>query len=137
MTIRGIGVDIVDIARVQAVLDRSGKRFIDRVFTEGEIAYCTARALAVQHFAARFAAKEAVLKALGTGWGKGVGWKDVEVWNDSDGVPHVTLRGKALEIFGQEGGGRILLSISHTRQIAIAQVIWMQAGISSELADSA
>jgi len=126
MIVRGIGVDIVDIARVKAVLARSGTRFVNRVYTDAEIEYCAARAMSAQHFAARFAAKEAVFKALGTGWSKGVGWKDVEVVNDSNGTPHVHLSGKALEIFSREGGGSILLSISHTGQMAVANVLWVQ-----------
>lgn len=120
-------MDIVDIARVRAVLDRSGTKFVNRVYTDAEIEYCTARAMSAQHFAGRFAAKEAVFKALGTGWSRGVGWKDVEVLNDSNGAPRVHLSGKAFEIFSREGGGSILLSISHTGQMAVANCLWVQA----------
>jgi holo-[acyl-carrier protein] synthase len=122
----GIGVDIVDIPRVEKAFARSRTRFIQRVYTETEVAYCTKRALSTQHFAARFAAKEAVFKALGTGWSRGIGWQDVEIRNDAAGLPHVFLSGRAEEMFQQKGGGRILISISHTGQMAIAQAVWIQ-----------
>jgi len=125
----GIGIDIIDIGRIEKVFGRSGERFIRRVYTSTEIAYCTGKALSMQHFAARFAAKEAVFKALGTGWSRGIGWRDVEICNNKSGLPQVTLRGKAEEVFQEQGGGKIFLSISHTDQMAIAQAVWTQSDV--------
>lgn len=124
--VKGIGVDIVETARMDKLLSPdSGQRFLQRVYTQSEIEYCKKRARFIEHFAARFAAKEAVFKALGTGWSRGIGWKDVEVCSDPAGVPRVILHGKAKEIFHDQGGGTILLSLSHTSQMAIAQAVWV------------
>ncbi len=124
--IKGIGVDIVDNARMDKILKpKTGKRFLHRVYTPSEIEYCQHKAKSVEHFAARFAAKEAVFKALGTGWSKGIAWKDVEVLHDEAGAPRIVLHGTAQEIFHDRGGGSILLSLSHTSQLAIAQAVWI------------
>ncbi len=128
MMIVGIGVDVVDVPRMEKTLRRSSAHFLKRVYTDAEVAYCSGKAASIQHLAGRFAAKEAVFKALGTGWSKGVGWKDVEIRNDEHGAPEVSLQGKAGEIFTQRGGGKMLVSISHTEQTAIAQVVWIQPG---------
>jgi holo-[acyl-carrier protein] synthase len=125
--ILGIGIDIVDIPRMKKAFGRSCARSLQRVYTDAEIAYCSGRALSIQHFAARFAAKEAMVKALGTGWSKGVGWQDGEISNDTNGAPRVSLTGKAAEIFRRKGGGEVFISISHTEQVAIAQVVWVQS----------
>ena len=99
-------------------------RFRERVFTARERDYCDARgAAAAQHYAARFAAKEAALKALGTGWSGGVGWRDVEVVNDSSGRPELILSGTARELFRLSGATRAHLSLSHTSEHAVAQVL--------------
>lgn len=99
-------------------------RFRARVFTAGERGYCDARgAAAAQHYAARFAAKEAALKALGTGWSGGVGWQDVEVVNDAAGRPDLVFRDAALELFRRSGATRAHLSLSHTAEHAVAQVL--------------
>ena len=99
-------------------------RFRTRVFTASERGYCDARgASSAQHYAARFAAKEAALKALGTGWSGGVGWQDVEVVNDSSGRPELILSGTALELFRRSGATHSHLSLSHTAEHAVAQVI--------------
>ena len=99
-------------------------RFRERVFTAGERDYCDARgAASAQHYAARFAAKEAALKALGTGWSGGVAWQDVEVANDAAGRPALVFRAAALELFRRAGATRGHLSISHTSEHAVAQVI--------------
>ena len=104
-------------------------RFRVRVFTDGERAYCDARgASSAQHYAARFAAKEAALKALGTGWSGGVGWRDVEVVNDASGRPELILRGTALELFRLSGATRTHLSLSHTAEHAVAQVLLERSG---------
>ena len=124
--VKALGVDIVDVARLERILAAShGSRFVDRVYTPTEIAYCQRRARAAEHFAVRFAAKEAVFKMLGTGWAKGVGWKDVEVRNEPSGAPGIDVHGKARELFEASGGGKILLSLSHTASLAIAQAVWV------------
>lgn len=108
---------------MREVLGRT-PRFRERVFTGRERDYCEARgAAAAQHYAARFAAKEAALKALGTGWSGGVGWRDVEVVNDSSGRPGLVLRGAALELFRLSGATRLHLSLSHTAEHAVAHVL--------------
>jgi len=118
------GVDIVEIPRVQRVLDRYGRRFLERIFTEGEIAYCRGRA---PNLAARFAAKEATMKALGTGT-RGVSWKDIEVLRRQSGEPHIRLQGRA-EVRAQRlGVAEISLSLSHCREYAVAFVV-TQSGV--------
>jgi holo-[acyl-carrier protein] synthase len=122
------GIDIIEVGRMRDILART-PRFRDRVFTARERDHCDARgAAAAQHYAARFAAKEAALKALGTGWSGGVGWRDVEVINDSSGRPEIVLRGTALELFRLSGATRAHLSISHTAEHAVAQVIFERRG---------
>ena len=99
-------------------------RFSERVFTDAERAYCASRgAVAAQHYAARFAAKEAALKALQTGWRGGVSWQDVEIASRDSGAPYLIFRGQVLEVFEKFGATATHLSISHTTQHAIAQVI--------------
>ncbi|MSO20598.1 MAG: holo-ACP synthase [Acidobacteria bacterium] len=119
----GSGVDIAEVARVREVLARHGERFLQRVFTPLEIAYCQRHKNSVERFAARFAAKEAAMKALGTGWRNGVTWKDFEVANEPSGKPTLRLTGKAAEICAALGGQRIHLSMTHTEATAFAQVI--------------
>jgi len=122
--IRGVGIDIVEICRFERAMKRSGERFLARIFTEAERLYCESRSRrAAEHFAARFAAKEAVLKALGTGWAEGIQWIDIEIVHDSRGTPGVELHRAALKRFRALGASGIFLSISHTRQSALAQVI--------------
>jgi holo-[acyl-carrier protein] synthase len=122
--IAGIGVDLCDVARIaRAIEGRDGAAFLRRVFTTGERAYCDRRrgAPRVQSYAARFAAKEAVMKALGTGWGQGVSWQDVEVVREGDGAPHLVLHGVAADRIPP--GGRWHLTLSHTDTTAIAWVL--------------
>jgi len=109
--ITGLGVDILEIARFERSIERSGERLLDRVFTPAEIQYCRAKHHPPQHLAARFAAKEAVSKAMTTGWAGEFRWKDVEIKNDPAGQPIVTLHGRVRELLA---GSRILLSISHS-----------------------
>lgn len=115
----GIGTDIVDVERIRSALRRHGDRFVSRAFTRAESAYCEARSDPAIHFAGRFAAKEAVLKALGTGWSGGVGWRDVEVLPDG-GPVRVRLSGRALEVARALGAREpVRLSISHTGATAV------------------
>ncbi|MEM8864395.1 MAG: holo-ACP synthase [Planctomycetota bacterium] len=121
--ILGIGTDIIECLRIAKMIERHGELFISRVYTEFEIEYCSARKSATQHYAGRWAAKEAVLKALGTGWVKGIGWRDVEVRNATGGAPLVRLHGGARDVFELSGAKRIHLSISHCRSHATAYAI--------------
>ena len=117
------GIDIVEIARIERVFARRGTRFRDRIFTEGEIAYCEPRGSKFASYAARFAAKEAMMKALGTGWSNGIAWRDVEILRDDEGAPSIKLRGSALERFNGLGASRAHLSLTHSRDLAMAQVV--------------
>ena len=117
------GIDMVEIARIEDVFARRGPRFRDRVFTASEIAYCESRAARMESYAARFAAKEAAMKALGTGWGDGVGWHDIEVLRSPSGVPSLQFSGRALERLNEMGASRAHLSLTHSRDLAMAQVI--------------
>ena len=113
------GVDIIEIPRVRLVLARYGQRFLERIFTDGEIAYCRGRA---PNLAARFAAKEATMKALGTGV-RGVGWKDIEVARRESGAPHILLHGRAEKRAQRLGVEEISLSLSHSQEYAVAFVV--------------
>ena len=118
-----IGIDIIEVKRVREVLLRT-PRFAERVFTDAERAYCDSRgAVAAQHYAARFAAKEAALKALQTGWRGGIGWQDVEIASQESGAPFLILHGPVQELFEKSGATAAHLSISHTSEHAIAQVV--------------
>jgi holo-[acyl-carrier protein] synthase len=119
----GSGIDITDVRRIAESIQRFGDRFLRRVFTEGEIRYCDSKANRVERYAARFAAKEAAMKAIGTGWNCGVAWRDVEVCRLPGGRPTITFHGKAAEFASKLDVKRVALSISHTEQLAIAQVI--------------
>jgi len=119
----GSGIDIAEVPRIAESIKRFGDRFIRRVFTEGEIRYCDTKANRIERYAARFAAKEAAMKAIGTGWNRGVTWRDVEVCRMPGGRPTITFHGKAAEFAAQLGTKHIALSLSHTEQFAIAQVI--------------
>jgi holo-[acyl-carrier protein] synthase len=119
-----IGIDIIEIERVREVLART-PRFRERVFTAAERQYCDRRGTqAAQHYAARFAAKEAAFKALHTGWSGGLGWHDVEVVSKESGEPVLVITGNALELFNRSGSTHAHLSLSHTSQHAVAQVIF-------------
>jgi holo-[acyl-carrier protein] synthase len=114
-----IGTDIIECERISQMMEKHGDAFLKRVFTAGEIEYCVDRKMAYQHFAGRWAAKEAVLKTLGTGWGQGVQWTDVEVIRPA-GAPSIALYGRALEVAQQLHIARVLISISHTKDYAVA-----------------
>jgi holo-[acyl-carrier protein] synthase len=109
------------------MIERHGELFINRVYTPQEIRYCQSRKQATQHFAGRWAAKEAILKALGTGWRKGISWRDIEVRNDRSGRPVVGLRGGARDIVEQRGIREMLVSISHCRSHATAYALALGA----------
>jgi holo-[acyl-carrier protein] synthase len=118
-----IGIDIIEVARIREVLLRT-PRFVERVYTERERAYCDSRgAVSAQHYAARFAAKEAALKALQTGWRGGISWQDVEIAARESGAPYLIFTGQVLEVFERFSATATHLSMSHTTQHAIAQVI--------------
>jgi holo-[acyl-carrier protein] synthase len=118
--ILGIGTDIIECLRIAQMIERHGEMFITRVYTDYEIQYCQQRKSATQHFAGRWAAKEAILKALGTGWQKGISWRDLEVRNDVAGKPIVALRGGARDVCEARGIADMLVSISHCRTHAVA-----------------
>jgi holo-[acyl-carrier protein] synthase len=118
-----IGIDLVEISRIEGVISRRGLRFCSRVFTDDESRYCESAGSKFASYAARFAAKEAVMKALGTGWGGGVGFRDIEVVKAGDGPPSVRLHGKAQERLEAIGARRVHLSLTHSEQLAVAQVV--------------
>jgi holo-[acyl-carrier protein] synthase len=123
MAIVGVGIDIVECLRIAQMIERHGELFITRVYTDLEIEYCTTRKAATQHYAGRWAAKEAVLKAIGTGWRRGIGWRDIEIRNDRKGAPTVNLRGGALDVMERAGIDTMHVSISHCRGYAVAYVV--------------
>ncbi len=120
MQVLGIGTDIVEVLRIAQMIERHGELFINRVYTDHEIAYCSARKAATQHYAGRWAAKEAILKALGTGWRRGIGWRDIEIRNNRAGAPSVAFRGGTRDIVERVGIQELLISISHSRSHAVA-----------------
>jgi holo-[acyl-carrier protein] synthase len=120
--IKGIGVDMVEIGRVKKLIEQD-RGFAERIFTTREIAYCEGKFSKAQHYAARFTAKEAFFKALGTGFRDGVSWQDVEVENDSLGKPQLRLTAVALELFKKRKLSNAFLSLSHTRETAVALVV--------------
>jgi holo-[acyl-carrier protein] synthase len=126
--IAGIGVDIVDIARIQALLDRYGERFLRRVYTEKETAYAMGGANRAERLAGRFAVKEAVMKALGTGKSLGILWRDVETVRGRMGKPDVHLHGQAVKWAKLRGGGAVHVTITHDGGKAVAFVIIEKAG---------
>jgi holo-[acyl-carrier protein] synthase len=119
----GTGIDIAEVHRIAESIERFGERFLRRVFTDGEIRYCQSKANRIERYAARFAAKEAAMKALGTGWAGGVRWRDCEVSRTPGGRPTIVFHGKAAEFAAKMGVKNATLSISHTAEQAIAQVI--------------
>ncbi|HQU13972.1 MAG: holo-[acyl-carrier-protein] synthase [Deltaproteobacteria bacterium 37-65-8] len=126
--IAGIGVDIVDVARIQALLDRYGERFLRRVYTEAETAYAMCGANRAERLAGRFAVKEAMMKALGTGKSQGILWKDVETLRGTSGKPEVRLHGQAVRWAKMRGGGAVHVSITHDGGKAVGFVILEKAG---------
>ena len=122
----GLGTDIIEVARIGSMIERHGELFLQRVYTEQEISYCQRRKEAIQHYAGRWAAKESVMKTLGTGFAKGVGWQDIEVVSQKSGQPRITLKGQALEVARNLGIDEVLITISHCRTYATATAVAMQ-----------
>lgn len=123
LSVVGIGVDIVKRARIESAIKRWGPRFTDRIFTPTERDYCFKFRDPYLHLAGRFAVKEATLKALGTGWSRGVAWKEIETTNAPSGRPRVTVSGRVNELLTQQGGDEILVTISHDTDYSIGQVM--------------
>ena len=119
----GSGIDICEVPRIRASIERFGERFIRRIFTKGEIAYVERKANKYERFAARFAAKEAGMKAIGTGWSRGVRWVDFEVVNERSGKPTLVFHGKAKEYADRLGVDNIALSLTHTSEQGMAFLI--------------
>lgn len=119
----GLGTDLTEIARVRRSVERFGSRFLSRIYTPGEIAYCLRKKDAAESLAARFAAKEAGAKALGTGISRGVSWQEFEVRREPSGKPSLWLSGRAAELAAELGIDRLSLSLTHTRDLAMAIVI--------------
>ena len=119
----GTGIDIAEVPRIRQSIERFGQRFLERIFTDGEQRYCDSKVNRMERYAARFAAKEAAMKALGTGWNHGVRWRDCEVVRMPGGRPTIAFHGKAGEFAAKLGVKNAALSISHTQEQAIAQVI--------------
>lgn len=119
----GTGIDIAEVQRIRKAIERHGERFLQRVFTDGEIQYCESKANRAERYAARFAAKEAGMKAIGTGWNHGVRWRDFEVTRRPGGRPILLLHGKAAEFAAKLGATNVTLSLTHTAAQAMAQVI--------------
>jgi holo-[acyl-carrier protein] synthase len=123
MNVIGIGTDIVEVLRIAQMIERHGELFLGRVFTPSEIEYCSSRKAAIQHYAGRWAAKEAVLKALGTGWARGISWQDIEVRNEAGGKPLIRLGGGAREECEKLRIADVMISISHCRSHATAYAL--------------
>lgn len=123
MSVLGVGVDIVENTRIQHSLDRFGERFLHRVFTAGEIAYCQSMKFPARHFAARFAAKESVSKAFGTGIGRAMTWRDIDVHREGSGQPFVLLDGGAKQLAAERGVTSVWISLSHTEHHAVATAV--------------
>lgn len=123
MSIRGLGIDLAQIDRLEATYQRRGERFLERVFTDGERAYCDRRAARFTHYAGRFAVKEAVMKVLGTGWARGVRWRDIEVTRAPGQAPFVRLHGETARIAESKGIAWIHIAITHDAGMASAVAI--------------
>jgi holo-[acyl-carrier protein] synthase len=123
MSVLGIGVDVVECSRIQHSMDRFGDRFLHRVFTEGEVAYSMSMKFPARHLAARFAAKEAVSKAFGTGIGKAMGWRDIDVRKKATGEPFLVFSGPANDLAKNRGVVNALISLSHTDHLAVACIV--------------
>jgi holo-[acyl-carrier protein] synthase len=120
----GLGLDIAEIDRIEAAIARHGAPFLERLFTPAEVAYCERHKNRYERYAARFAAKEAAMKALGTGWSHGVRWRDIEVTREPGGKPTLALSGVAREIADRLGVKHIAMTITHSGNLALAQVIF-------------
>jgi holo-[acyl-carrier protein] synthase len=129
MSVLGVGVDLVECARIQRAIDRFGDRFLHRVFTDGEIKYSMSMKFPARHLAARFAAKEAVSKAFGTGIGKAMGWRDIDIRKKPTGEPFLVFSGPAKQLAERRGVGVALITLSHTEHHAMATIVLESAAI--------
>ena len=120
----GLGLDIAEIDRIEAAITRHGAPFLERLFTHAEVSYCESHKNRYERYAARFAVKEAAMKALGTGWRRGVRWRDIEVTREPSGKPGLRLEGVAQEFADRLGVKSISVSITHSGNLALAQVIF-------------
>lgn len=127
MTVLGLGIDLVEVTRIEQSIARHGAKFVERVYTAGEIAYCGGMKAPAPFYAARFAAKEAVAKALGSGIGSSCGWLEIEVRRKASGEPFIVLHGAAEATAQRLGIGSLLLSLSHTEHYAVAQALALGA----------
>ena len=125
MNLIGIGIDVVEVSRIRSSLDEFGERFLDRVFTKAERAYCSSQKNPEIHFAARFAAKEAISKAFGTGIGKEIAWLDLEIMRRASGEPEVKLAGSAQEFAEERGATQVMVSLTHAEHYAAANAVVM------------
>ena len=125
--IAGIGVDLCEVERIESAIARHGERLLARLYTPAERSYCESRPNRMERFAGRFAAKEAAMKAIGTGWSRGVGWRDFEVARATGGRPVIVFHGVARRIADEMGVTRALVSITHVRSLAMAEVL-LEAG---------
>jgi holo-[acyl-carrier protein] synthase len=132
--ILGVGIDLIEVSRIKAMIRRHGEKFLARVFTPAERAYCERSVRSAEHYAARFAAKEAAMKALGTGLAQGIQWTDVEVEHGDGGRPMIVLRGAAAEIAAVQGIASVQLSLTHIATTAAAVVI--AQGVGTDTADT-
>ena len=123
MEIVAHGIDLVDCPRIEAMIERHGERFVQRIFTAAEQAYAESNKNKIEKLAGRFAAKEAILKLMGTGWRGKIAWTDIEIINNSSGQPEVTLDGEVEKIAGKLGIKHISVSITHTANFAIASAV--------------
>src|SRR3977135_2820542 len=123
MSVLGVGVDLVECARIQHSLDRFGDKFLRRVFTDGEIEYSMSMKFPARHLAARFAGKEAVAKAFGTGIGKAMGWRNIDIQKKPSGEPFLVLSGPATELATRRGVTAALVTLSHPEHHAVACVL--------------
>jgi holo-[acyl-carrier protein] synthase len=123
MSIVGVGIDLVDCDRIENSIERFGERFLQRVFTAGEIAYSQSMKFPARHFAARFAAKEALSKAFGTGIGKAMSWRDLDVRKKESGEPFVVLSGGAERLANERGVSKVWITLSHTETVGMATII--------------
>jgi holo-[acyl-carrier protein] synthase len=130
MSVLGIGVDLVECARIQRAVDRFGDRFLHRVFTDGEIEYSMSMKFPARHLAARFAAKEAVSKAFGTGIGKAMGWRDIDIRKKPSGEPFLVFSGPAKQLAERRGVSVALITLSHTEHHAMATIVLESAATS-------
>ena len=117
----GIGTDIIEIDRIKNSIEKYGDRFLSKIYTPTEIEYCQSKVNKYQHFAARFAAKESVYKALATGWQEVLSWQEIEIFNEATGMPHVTMRGKLKEFLADDKSLKI--SISHSKNYVVSVAI--------------